>query len=75
MSIAGGVVSILDWIKDKLPIPNRLEAIKNEIAKLEKEQEDLKHAEATLKNARRDVWITDRLKLLNKRMQNACGAS
>ena len=35
MSIAGAIFSILDWVKDKLPIQDRIERWKNEIDKLE----------------------------------------
>lgn len=75
MSIAGGVVSILDWMKDKLPIPNRLEAIKNQIAQLEKERQDLLNVKATIKISKRITCIDDRLKLLRIRMQNASNSS
>jgi hypothetical protein len=71
MSIAGGAVSILDWLKDKLPIPNRLEAIKNQISQLEKERQDLLNVKATVKSSKRISWIDDRLKLLRIRLQNA----
>ncbi len=38
MSIISSIFSILDWIKDKLPIQDRVERWKNEIDKLEKRQ-------------------------------------
>lgn len=69
------IIDILSWAKDKLPIPNRLEGIKNEIYRLEKEQEDLLHGETSFKTAKRVIWIDNRLKLLYKRLQNATGNS
>ena len=69
------IVDILDWAKDKLPIPNRLEAIKNEIVKLETERKVLLGKQATVKSAKRIVWIDDRIELLNKRLQNASNSS
>ena len=65
------IVDILSWAKDKLPIPNRLEAIKNQIAALEKEKKDLFNGKATVKTSKRIAWIDARLKLLYTRLQNA----
>jgi hypothetical protein len=75
MSIAGSVLSIFDWLKDKLPVPNRLEAIKNEIFKLEEEGKALTYGKADSKKSQRLVWIDNRLKLLNRRLQNATNSS
>jgi len=75
MSIASAILSIPDWIKDKLPIPGRLEGIKNEIDKLENERKELLHGDPTLKTAKRTIWIDDRLKLLYGRLRNATGSS
>ena len=38
MSIVSSIFSILDWVKDKLPIQDRIERWKNEIDKLEARQ-------------------------------------
>jgi hypothetical protein len=65
------IIDILSWAKDKLPIPNRLEAIKNQIAQLEKERQDLLNGKADIKSARRVIWIESRLDLLNVRVSNA----
>lgn len=65
------IIDILSWAKDKLPIPNRLEAIKNEIIKLEKEKNALLISKADPKKAKRLLWINDKLDTLNKRLQNA----
>lgn len=69
------IFDILNWAKDKLPIPNRLEAIKNQIIQLEKERQDLLNGQATAKSAKRIIWIDSRLDLLNKRVQNATGSA
>jgi hypothetical protein len=71
----GAVLNILDWLKDKLPIPNRLEGIKNEIDKLETEKSRLLLEKADVKKSKRVDWINNRLMLLNKRMQNATNSS
>jgi hypothetical protein len=75
MSIAGSVLSILDWLKSKLPIPDRLEAIKNQIDKLEREKCEILISKADTKKSRRLVWINARLVDLNERMQNASNSS
>jgi hypothetical protein len=69
------IFDILNWAKDKLPIPDRLEAIKNEILKLEKERKDLLQGEANAKKSKRVIWINDRIELLNKRLQNASNSA
>jgi len=38
MSAIGSILSILDWLKGKLPVQDRVERWKNEIDKLEKRQ-------------------------------------
>ena len=75
MSIAGGVVSILDWLKDKLPIPGRLEGIKNEIDKLKKERKELLDGTATLKASKRISAIDSRLSKLDGMLKNASNSS
>ena len=71
----GAILNILDWIKDKLPIPNRLEGIKNEIDKLEKEKSHLLLEKADGKKSKRVAWINDRLVVLNSRLRNASNSS
>ncbi len=70
MSIAGGVISILDWLKNKLPIPDRVEGIKNTIDKLERERDDIYKQKATVKGASRLNAIDMQLSDLRKRLQN-----
>ena len=65
------ILSIFNWAKDKLPIPNRLEAVKNEIDKLEVERNAILLYKADVKKANRLEYIDSRLYLLRKRLQNA----
>ncbi len=69
------IIDIFSWLKDKLPIADRLEKIKNDIAKLEKEKKELLNAKSTIKTSKRLTWIDDRLDTLNKRLQNATSSS
>lgn len=64
------IISIADWLKNKLPIPNRVEGIKNEIDKLETERSKILVYKADIKKADRLAWIDNRLLLLRKRLQN-----
>lgn len=66
----GSILSILDWLKNKLPIPNRVERIKNEIDKLEKEKNAIILRKAEIKQALRLQFIIERLADLRKRLQN-----
>jgi len=71
----GTILNILDWLKNKLPIPNRLEGIKNEIDKLEKERTSLLSGGADVKKAKRIIVINDRLDKLAGMLKNATGNS
>jgi hypothetical protein len=71
----GAIFDILNWVKDKLPIPNRLEAIKNEIQKLEAERQGLLRGNADAKKSKRVISINVRLDLLNVRLRNATNSS
>lgn len=66
----GSILNILDWLKNKLPIPNRVEAIKNNIDKLEKERNDILLHKAEIKFANRLLAIDGQLSILRKRLQN-----
>ena len=70
MGVAGGVISILDWLKDKLPIPNRVEGIKNTIDKLERERNDILLHKAEVRFANRLIVIDGQLLNLRKRLCN-----
>ena len=63
------ILDILSWLKDKLPIPNRIEGMKNEIDKLERERSEILLHKAEEKSANRIAYIQSRLVYLNKRMQ------
>jgi hypothetical protein len=60
----------LDNLLKKLPIPNRVEGIKNEIDKLEKERSEILVHKAEVKQARRLEYIDSRLFYLRKRLTN-----
>ena len=64
----GSILNILDWLKNKLPIPNRVEAIKNNIDKLERERNEILLHQAEDKQVRRLEFIVGRLSYLNRRM-------
>jgi len=66
----GNILSILDWLKNKLPIPNRVEGIKNTIDKLERERNEILLHKAEIKSANRLTIIDKQLLDLRKRMQN-----
>lgn len=53
MSIVGSIFSILDWVKDKLPIQDRKERWRNELDKLQKEKETLLKGKPDAKKANR----------------------
>ncbi len=62
--------SLLDRVTSWLPIPKRVEGIKNEIDKLEKERSEILVKKAEVKLARRLEFIDGRLFYLRKRLQN-----
>lgn len=64
------IVDILSWLKDKLPIPNRIEGIRNKIDKLERERSEILIHKADKKLANRLAIIDRQLLDLRKRMQN-----
>ena len=69
----GSILNILDWLKNKLPIPNRVEAIKNNIDKLERERNEIILHKAEHKKALRLQFIIERLANLRHRLQNISG--
>jgi len=64
------IFDIISWLKDKLPIPNRVEGIKNQIDKLEKEKNEITLHKAEVRSANRLVVIDKQLSILRKRLQN-----
>jgi len=66
----GSILSILDWLKNKLPISNRVERIKNNIDKLERERNEILTHRVEVKSANRLIVIDKQLFDLRKRLQN-----
>lgn len=66
----GSILSILDWLKNKLPISNRVERIKNNIDKLERERNEILTHRVEVKSANRLIVIDKQLSDLRKRLQN-----
>lgn len=66
----GGWGSLLDRVTSWLPIPKRIEGIKNEIDKLEKEKKQLLKGVCDDKASKRMAFIDDRLIALNARLRN-----
>ena len=64
------IIGIFSWLKDKLPIPNRVEGIKNEIDKLKAERSKILVFKAEVKKGVRLTWINKRLSLLRRRLSN-----
>lgn len=67
------IFDIFSWLKDKLPFADRLEKIKNDIAKLEAEKNELLQGKADIKRAARLVAVDKQLAILRVRLQNATG--
>ena len=65
------IFDILSWLKDKLPIQNRIERWKNEIDKLERERSEILVHKADAKNAKRLAVIDSKLKYYNGLCKNA----
>jgi len=64
------ILDILSWLKDKLPIQNRIERYKNELDKLEKEREKLLQNPATTERAIRLVHIDNRIEYYRGLLKN-----
>jgi len=69
------LIDIFSWLKDKLPIADRLEKIKNDIAKLEAEKKELLDGQADIIKARRITAVNKQLDVLRTRLQNATPTS
>jgi len=67
MSTLGAGLSILDWLKDKLPIQGRVERWKNERDNLKKEKAELEKINFDI-NKPEDRKKCDRLAYVNKRL-------
>jgi len=64
------ILSILNWVKDKLPIQDRKERWKNELAKLEIERKELLKGEADAKKVARLEYVDRRIVYYNQLLKN-----
>ena len=74
MSIVSGVISILDWVKDKLPIQDRKERWKNQLAELKQEKTKLLKGDCNEKKAIRLINIDIAIDKLNRLLENSTGS-
>ncbi len=65
------ILSILDWVKDKLPIQSRGERWRNELDNLKKEKAELLKGQANEKKANRVAVITERIAYLEQLLRNS----
>ena len=71
MSIVGAILDILAKIAQKLPIQDRKERWKNQLASLKKERTKLLKGEANEKKANRLIAIDNRINELNRLLENS----
>lgn len=64
------IADIFAWAVKKLPLPDRVEGIKNEIDKLEKERSAILVNNFAKEKARRLVFINARLDVLRDKLRN-----
>ncbi|MFA6067514.1 MAG: hypothetical protein WC810_02935 [Janthinobacterium sp.] len=69
------IFDILDWVKNKIPIQDRLEKIKNDIDKLERQEYELLKQDTTPERMARLGAIRHQLSILNKRLRNSTQSS
>ena len=70
MGIGAGVISILDWLKDKLPIQDRKERWRNQIADLKKQRKELLKGKADAKKVKQLADIDKRIAHLEQLLSN-----
>jgi hypothetical protein len=70
MNALGSALSILDWLKNKLPIQNRVERMKNELAKLKVEKVALLRGDCNEKGSKRYAVVVARIDELNGMLGN-----
>jgi uncharacterized protein YukE len=70
MSILAGIVSILDFFKDKIPVQGRIERIKNTLDSLEKEKQKLESEPWSEKSYARYSIVIDRIATQRQLMRN-----
>ena len=66
----GGVISILNWLKNKLPFQNRVERMKNELDKLRTEKVLLLQGETNDKKVARFRIVNARIGQLERMLAN-----
>lgn len=64
------IISILDWVKDKLPIQGRVERWRNELEQLNEEQKQLRKGKWTAQKADRYTACTKRMHYLGRLLKN-----
>ena len=64
------ILSILDWLKDKLPIQDRKERWKNELDNCKKERTKLLRGKADDKKIKRLEYLDNRIDNLNQLLRN-----
>ena len=64
------ILSILDWLKDKLPIQGREERWKNELENLRKEEQQLLKGKWDVKKGKRMDFINKRILDLEQLLRN-----
>lgn len=65
-----GLINILSWLTEKLPIQGRKERWRNELFKLEAEREELLKVNWDIKKANRHNVICKRIDELNRLCRN-----
>ena len=66
----GGVISILNWLKNKIPLQNRVERMKNELDKLRTEKALLLQGEINDKKTVRFRIVNARIEQLERMLAN-----
>lgn len=70
MGVLAGIISILDFFKDKLPIQGRIERIKNRLDTLQKEKLKLESEPWSEKSQARYCVVIDTIATCNQQLRN-----
>ena len=71
MSVFAGIISILDYFKEKLPIQGRIERIRNDLENMTKEKKKLESQPWSEKQYSRYLLVVDRISVLQQQLRNA----
>lgn len=71
MGVFGGIISILDWLKEKVPIQSRRERWLNELDNLKKERKELLKGKCDDKKTARVLFIDSRIDYLVQLIRNS----